>query len=75
MSAGTAYDRPELRARLELRRERLRSNSVRVVIIGEVKAGKSSLVNAALEILFELVGKASIHSPAHPVCIDCDALN
>jgi len=46
--AAAAYQRPELAAILQRRHERLLSNTVRVVVVGEFKAGKSSLVNAAL---------------------------
>lgn len=48
MEATSAYGRPELTARLQRRRERLRSTTVRVVVLGEFKAGKSTLVNAVL---------------------------
>jgi len=46
--AADAYGRPELAAQLTRRRERLAKAGVRVVVVGEFKAGKSSLINAAL---------------------------
>ena len=43
---AAACDRPDLRGRLALVRERVSSPSVRVLVVGEPKKGKSSLVNA-----------------------------
>src|SRR4051812_13765860 len=43
---AAAGDRPDLRGRLALVRERVSSPSVRVLVVGEPKKGKSSLVNA-----------------------------
>jgi signal recognition particle receptor subunit beta len=48
IKAADAYGRPELAAQLARRRERLDDTGVRVVVIGEFKAGKSTLINAAL---------------------------
>ncbi|MDN5857473.1 MAG: dynamin family protein [Pseudonocardia sp.] len=44
--ATTAYDRPDLAARLEQARRRLADPAVRVLVVGEFKQGKSQLVNA-----------------------------
>jgi hypothetical protein len=43
---AAACGRPDLRGRLTLVKERLSSASVRVLVVGEPKKGKSSLVNA-----------------------------
>src|SRR4051794_2620847 len=43
---AAACHRPDLRGRLALVRERVSSPSVRVLVVGEPKKGKSSLVNA-----------------------------
>ncbi|RMH85166.1 MAG: hypothetical protein D6683_01315 [Actinomyces sp.] len=48
--AATAYGRPLLAERLERRRRRLADERARVVLLGEYKAGKSSLVNALVGI-------------------------
>lgn len=48
IKAATAYGRPELATQLTRRCQRLGTGGVRVVVIGEFKAGKSSLINAAL---------------------------
>lgn len=44
--ATTAYDRPDLTARLDQTRRRLADPNVRVLVVGEFKQGKSQLVNA-----------------------------
>nr|WP_211177350.1 dynamin family protein [Pseudonocardia acidicola] len=46
MKATTAYERPDLGARLQQTRRRLADPNVRVLIVGEFKQGKSQLVNA-----------------------------
>ncbi|MFC5996039.1 dynamin family protein [Pseudonocardia hispaniensis] len=46
LKATTAYQRPDLGARLQLTRKRLADPNVRVLIVGEFKQGKSQLVNA-----------------------------
>lgn len=46
LKATTAYDRPDLGARLQATRKRLADPDVRVLIVGEFKQGKSQLVNA-----------------------------
>jgi signal recognition particle receptor subunit beta len=46
--AATAYERPDLAVRLEGTRRRLLEPDVQVVVIGEFKQGKSSLINALL---------------------------
>ncbi|QJY45955.1 dynamin family protein [Pseudonocardia broussonetiae] len=46
--ASTAYDRPDLTARLEHTRRRLEDPNVRVLVVGEFKQGKSQLVNALI---------------------------
>lgn len=46
--AASAYGRPDLAERLEHSRTRLLTPDVNVVVIGEFKQGKSSLVNALL---------------------------
>ena len=46
--AATAYQRPDLAARLDAARARLVEPDVSVVVVGEFKQGKSSLVNALL---------------------------
>jgi hypothetical protein len=43
--AATAYDRPDLVTRLAAAERRLRDPDVRVLVVGEFKQGKSSLVN------------------------------
>ncbi len=44
--ATTAYERPDLRGQLDRVRTRLADPSIRVLVVGEFKQGKSSLVNA-----------------------------
>ena len=44
--AAHAYDRPDLAARLDHTRDRLVDPTVRVLVVGEFKQGKSQLVNA-----------------------------
>ena len=44
--AAHAYDRPDLAARLGHTRDRLADPTVRVLVVGEFKQGKSQLVNA-----------------------------
>ena len=44
--ATTAYQRPDLTARLGRTTERLRDPAVRVLVVGEFKQGKSQLVNS-----------------------------
>ncbi|WP_214371311.1 dynamin family protein [Pseudonocardia sp. H11422] len=46
LKATTAYERPDLGARLRQTRKRLADPNVRVLIVGEFKQGKSQLVNA-----------------------------
>jgi hypothetical protein len=48
VKACEAYDRADLRARLLQAREQLEDRGVHVVVVGEFKQGKSSLVNALL---------------------------
>ncbi|MFB9387164.1 dynamin family protein [Pseudonocardia petroleophila] len=48
LRATTAYERPDLTARLEHTRRRLEDPDVRVLIVGEFKQGKSQLVNALI---------------------------
>lgn len=48
VDACRAYDRPDLRARVELAVERLARPDTVVCVVGEFKQGKSSLVNALL---------------------------
>ncbi|MBC8091993.1 MAG: dynamin family protein [Pseudonocardia sp.] len=48
MRATTAYERPDLGARLEQTRRRLEDPNVQVLIVGEFKQGKSQLVNALI---------------------------
>lgn len=46
LKATTAYQRPDLGARLTQTRKRLVDPNVRVLVVGEFKQGKSQLVNA-----------------------------
>ena len=46
VKATTAYQRPDLAARLRATRERLADPVVRVLVVGEFKQGKSQLVNS-----------------------------
>ena len=46
LRATSAYERPDLYARLERVRERVSDPTMRVLVVGEFKQGKSSLVNA-----------------------------
>jgi hypothetical protein len=46
LKATTAYERPDLGARLAQTRKRLVDPNVRVLVVGEFKQGKSQLVNA-----------------------------
>lgn len=46
LKATDAYDRPDLSSKLRLTRSRLADPSVRVLVVGEFKQGKSQLVNA-----------------------------
>ncbi|HEY0816630.1 MAG TPA: dynamin family protein [Pseudonocardia sp.] len=46
LKATTAYQRPDLGARLAQTRKRLVDPNVRVLVVGEFKQGKSQLVNA-----------------------------
>jgi hypothetical protein len=48
LRACTAYERPDLGERLDLARRKLTDPEVHIVIVGEFKQGKSSLVNALL---------------------------
>jgi replication fork clamp-binding protein CrfC len=48
LSACTAYQRPDLGERLTLARRKLADPGIHIVIVGEFKQGKSSLVNALL---------------------------
>jgi GTPase SAR1 family protein len=48
IEAAAAYDRADLARRLEAAAARLRDPSYRVMVVGEYKQGKSSLVNAML---------------------------
>ena len=50
VKAATAYDRPDLVARLATHLDRVRRPDVQVVAIGEFKQGKSSLVNAIVNV-------------------------
>jgi hypothetical protein len=44
-AALAEYDRPDLNARLQQAKDRLRTDHVRVLVVGEFKQGKSMLVN------------------------------
>ena len=46
IKATTAYQRPDLTARLQRTKERLADPAVRVLVVGEFKQGKSQLVNS-----------------------------
>jgi GTPase len=46
LKATKAYERPDLSVRLEQTRRRLADPSVRVLVVGEFKQGKSQLINA-----------------------------
>lgn len=46
LQATAAYGRPDLGQRLTSRRERLADPTVRVLVVGEFKQGKSELINA-----------------------------
>lgn len=46
LKATTAYQRPDLSARMQQTRKRLADPDVRVLVVGEFKQGKSQLVNA-----------------------------
>ncbi|MGY1743731.1 MULTISPECIES: dynamin family protein [unclassified Blastococcus] len=46
LAVAAACDRPDLQRRLGLVRERVAAPTVRVLVVGEAKKGKSSLVNA-----------------------------
>jgi hypothetical protein len=48
LRACEAYDRPDLAARLTAAKQRLADPAIHVVVVGEFKQGKSSLVNALL---------------------------
>ena len=48
LSACEAYGRPDLAARLTIARRRLADPGIHIVVVGEFKQGKSSLVNALL---------------------------
>ncbi len=48
LQATTAYDRPDLGDRLERALESIVDPSINVVVVGEFKQGKSSLINALL---------------------------
>jgi gas vesicle protein len=48
LAATAAYDRDDLAPRLRAARERLTDPVLRVLVVGEFKQGKSSLVNAVL---------------------------
>jgi hypothetical protein len=48
IQAATAYQREDLRERLELTRRRLVDPSFHTLVVGEFKQGKSSLINALL---------------------------
>ena len=48
IKACDAYDRADLRVRLEQARRQLDDRGIHVVVVGEFKQGKSSLVNALL---------------------------
>lgn len=50
VKAATAYGRPDLVHRLNVTLERVRKPDVQVVAIGEFKQGKSSLVNAIVNV-------------------------
>jgi hypothetical protein len=45
IAAIAKYDRPDLGARLQQAQQRLRTDDVRVLVVGEFKQGKSMLVN------------------------------
>ncbi|HZP31664.1 MAG TPA: dynamin family protein, partial [Acidimicrobiia bacterium] len=47
--AAGAYGRPDLAQRLDITRRRLTDPAVHVMVVGEFKQGKSSLVNALVE--------------------------
>ena len=49
LKATTAYERPDLAARLGRTAERLADPDVRVLVVGEFKQGKSQLVNALVK--------------------------
>ena len=46
LALADACERPDLHRRLAMARQRLATSSVRVLVVGEAKKGKSSLVNA-----------------------------
>lgn len=46
LRACEAYDRPDLAARLTAAKQRLADPAIHIVVVGEFKQGKSSLVNA-----------------------------
>lgn len=48
LRATSAYERPDLAARLQHTRSRLEDPNVRVLVVGEFKQGKSQLVNALI---------------------------
>jgi GTPase SAR1 family protein len=48
LRACAAYDRPDLAARLEGAKRALADPAIRIVVVGEFKQGKSTLVNALL---------------------------
>jgi hypothetical protein len=48
IAAANAYDRPDMAARLAPTREALADPSYKVMVVGEFKQGKSSLVNALI---------------------------
>lgn len=50
IKAATAYDRPDLVARINVHLDRVKRPDVQVVAIGEFKQGKSSLVNAIVNV-------------------------
>ena len=50
LQAATAYDRPDLHARLATARQRLTDPDIAVLVVGEFKQGKSSLINALLKV-------------------------
>jgi hypothetical protein len=47
-SAATSYDRPDLAERLDRAESRLATEELNVLVVGEFKQGKSTLVNALL---------------------------
>ncbi len=49
LEAARAYGRPDLETRLSATRARLTDPAVRVMVVGEFKQGKSSLVNALVQ--------------------------